>query len=106
LCSSTNWTTFILVDFEVFRWNLENAAKVLKDIHRCQGLSGIWPCLWPRIDHHGVLTCSRGLIGCVGEVFEVGTQVWPMSAGLTWLICPLALMMLLKNLGRHRVVGY
>jgi hypothetical protein len=32
LCPSISWTTFIKVDFEVFRWNLENAAKVPKDI--------------------------------------------------------------------------
>jgi hypothetical protein len=30
------------------------------------------------------------------------TTVWPWSAGLTWLIRPLALMMLIKNLGRHK----
>jgi hypothetical protein len=28
---STNWTTFILGDFGVFRKNLENEAKVLED---------------------------------------------------------------------------
>jgi hypothetical protein len=75
LCPSTNWTTFIKVDFEVFRWNLENATKVPEDIHRRQGLSGVWPCLWPRVDHQGVLTWSRGSIWCVGGVFEVMTQV-------------------------------
>jgi hypothetical protein len=32
LCPSTNWTTLIKVDFQVFRWNLENAAKVPEDI--------------------------------------------------------------------------
>jgi hypothetical protein len=32
LCPSTSWTTFLKIDFEVFRWNLENAAKVPKDI--------------------------------------------------------------------------
>jgi hypothetical protein len=32
LCPSTSWTTFLKVDFEVFRWNLENVAKVPKDI--------------------------------------------------------------------------
>jgi hypothetical protein len=73
-------TTFILVDFEVFSWNLENAAKVMEDTHRRQCLSGGWPCLWPRVDHKGVLTWSRGSIGFVGEVFEVMTQV---DLGLT-----------------------
>jgi hypothetical protein len=66
--------------FEVFRWNLENAAKVLEDIHLRQCLSGVWPCLWPRVDLKGVLTWSRGSIGFVGEVFEVMTQV---NHGLT-----------------------
>jgi hypothetical protein len=80
LCSLTNRTTFILVDFEVFRWNLENAEKVSEDIHRRQCLSGVWPCLWPRVDHKGVLTWLRGSIGFVGEVFEVITQV---DLGLT-----------------------
>jgi hypothetical protein len=51
LCPSTRWTTFIKVDFEVFRWILENAAKVPDDIRRRQFLSGVWPCLWPRVDH-------------------------------------------------------
>jgi hypothetical protein len=69
-----------LVDFEVFRWNLENATKVPEDIHRRQGLSGVRPCLWPRVDHKGVLTWSRVSIGCVGEVFEVTTQI---DLGLT-----------------------
>jgi hypothetical protein len=80
LCFSTNWTTFILVDFEVFMWNLENVAKVLEDIHWRQGLSRVRLCLWPRVDHKGMLTWSRGSIGFVGEVFEVMTQV---DQGLT-----------------------
>jgi hypothetical protein len=80
LCPSTRWTTFIKVDFEVFRWNLENAAKVPDDIHRRQFLSGVWPCLWPRVDHGCAKTWSRGSIGFIGEVFEVMTQV---DRGLT-----------------------
>jgi hypothetical protein len=51
LCPSTRWTTFIKVDFEVFRWNLENAAKVPDDIRWRQWLSRFWPCLWPRVDY-------------------------------------------------------
>jgi hypothetical protein len=104
LCSSKNWTTFILVDFEVFGWNLGNAAKVPEDIHRRQGFSGVWPCLWPRVDHRGVLTWSRGSIGVVGSVFEVMTQV---DLGLTNVDrfdsadSALALMSLIKNLGHH-----
>jgi hypothetical protein len=51
-----------------------------------------------------VLTWSRGSIGVVGSVSEVMTQVdlgLTMSVGLTRLIRPLALMTLIKNLGRH-----
>jgi hypothetical protein len=55
-------------------------AKVPEDIHRRQGLSGVGPCLLPRVDHQGVLTCSRGVIRCVGDVFGVMTQV---DLGLT-----------------------
>jgi hypothetical protein len=32
LCPSTKHTTFVLEEFEVFRGNLENAAKVPADI--------------------------------------------------------------------------
>jgi hypothetical protein len=91
LCSSKNWTTFILVEFEVFRWNLENAAKVPEDIHRRQWLSRVWPCLWPKVDHGCVLTWPRGSIGFVGEVFrgddpgeprfDQCRQVWPSWFG-------------------------
>jgi hypothetical protein len=73
LCRSKNWTTFLLREFEVFRWNLENTAKVPEDIQWHQSLSGVWPCLWPKFVHKCVLTWSRGSLGLVGEVFE--TQV-------------------------------
>jgi hypothetical protein len=43
----TKYTTFVLGEFEVFRENLENAAKVLADMDgstRSQGfLSGVLP---------------------------------------------------------------
>jgi hypothetical protein len=80
LCPSKNWTTFILVDFEVFRWNLENAATAPEDVQRHQCFSGVWPWFWPRVDYKCVFTWSRGSIGFVGEVFEVRTQV---DLGLT-----------------------
>jgi hypothetical protein len=32
LCPSKKYTTFVLVEFEVFRENLENTAKVPADI--------------------------------------------------------------------------
>jgi hypothetical protein len=60
--------------------NLENAAKVPEDIHWRQGLGGVWPCLWPRVGHQGVLTWSRGSLTVVSSVFEVMTQV---DLGLT-----------------------
>jgi hypothetical protein len=45
VCPSTKYTTFVLGEFEVFRENLENAAKVPADIDgstRSQGfLSGV-----------------------------------------------------------------
>jgi hypothetical protein len=45
LCSPTKYTTFVLGEFEVFRENLENAAKVPADTGgsiRSQGvLSGV-----------------------------------------------------------------
>jgi hypothetical protein len=73
LCPSTNWITFILVNFEVFRWNLENAAEVPKDIHRRQGLSGVWPCFWPRVDDKGVLTSQGGQYGLLARF----SRWWP-----------------------------
>jgi hypothetical protein len=39
------------------------------------GFGGVWPCLWPRVDHKCVLTWSRWSLGFVGEVFELMTQV-------------------------------
>jgi hypothetical protein len=45
-----------------------------------------------------VLTWSRGSIGVVGSIFDLGLT---SSVGLTWLVRPLALMALIKNLGRH-----
>jgi hypothetical protein len=75
LCPWKNWTTFILRDFEVFRRNLENMAKLPEDVQRHKGLSRVWPCLWPRFDHKCVLTWSRGSLGIVDEIFEVMTQV-------------------------------
>jgi hypothetical protein len=40
LCPSTRWRTFIKVDFQVFRWILENAAKVPADSYGHQGWRG------------------------------------------------------------------
>jgi hypothetical protein len=45
-----------------------------------RGFSGVWPCLWPKFDHKGVLTWSRGSLGVVSSVFEVMIQV---DLGLT-----------------------
>jgi hypothetical protein len=40
LCPSTKYTTFALGEFEVFRENLENAAKVLADTGGYKGVKG------------------------------------------------------------------
>jgi hypothetical protein len=80
LCISKNWKTFILGDFEVFRWNLENVAKVPEDIQGHYSLGRVWPWLWPRVGHTRVSTWSMESLGLVGEVFEVMTQV---DLGLT-----------------------
>jgi hypothetical protein len=61
----------------MFRWNLENAAKVSEDIHRRQGLSGVWPCLWPWVDHKDLLTWSRVSIGFVWWGFRGDDPGWP-----------------------------
>jgi hypothetical protein len=54
LCPSTKYTTFTLGEFEVFRWNLENAAKVLGDIEgqRVFNWLGFWPRL-TKVDQRG-----------------------------------------------------
>jgi hypothetical protein len=68
---------FHIGGFEVFRSNLENAAKVPEDIHRCQGLSGVWPYFWPRVDHKGVLTWSSGSIALCRLGFRGDDPGWP-----------------------------
>jgi hypothetical protein len=40
MCPSTKYTTFVLGEFEVFRENLENAAKVPADMGGQQGVKG------------------------------------------------------------------
>jgi hypothetical protein len=42
LCPSTKYTTFVLGEFEVFRGNLENAAKVPADIGGQKGSHGVF----------------------------------------------------------------
>jgi hypothetical protein len=55
LCPSTKYTTFVLGEFEVFRGNLENAAKVLDDMEGQrvfkgfdQGFDQTLTMSWPR----------------------------------------------------------
>jgi hypothetical protein len=48
-----------------------------------------------------VQTWSRGSLGFIGKVFGVMTQVDLGLTGLTRLILSLALMTVIKNLGRH-----
>jgi hypothetical protein len=49
LCPLTNYTTFTLGDFEVFRWILDNAAKVSGDIGGSKGVLGFWLGFWPNL---------------------------------------------------------
>jgi hypothetical protein len=56
LCPSKNWTTFILVEFEVFRLNLENAAKVAEWQGVTRGLTRVLARVWRSFVHKSVLT--------------------------------------------------
>jgi hypothetical protein len=56
LCPSKKWTTFILVEFEVFRWNLENATKVPEWQGVTRGLTRVQARVWPSFVHKIVLT--------------------------------------------------
>jgi hypothetical protein len=42
LCPSTKYTTFVLGEFEVFRENFENAAKVPADAGGSKGVKGFF----------------------------------------------------------------
>jgi hypothetical protein len=101
LCPSKNWTTYILGDFEVFRWNLENAAKVLEEVQRQRGLTGVLTKSWPQV---GVDLIKRVITDCwLGFWGDDPGGPWfdQRQQCLTRLIRSLALMMLIQNVGRY-----
>jgi hypothetical protein len=96
---------FHKVDFEVFRWNLENAAKVPDDIRWRHCASGVWSCL---VAKGWLLLCAnlvKGFIRVLWRSFRGDDLGWPRFdrclTGLTWLIGSLVLMTVIKNLGHH-----
>jgi hypothetical protein len=99
LCPSKNWTTFILEDFGVFRWNLENAAKVPEGVQGQGGLTGVLTKGRPQV----VVDLIKRVISDCRRGFWGDGLGWPWfdqsSAGLTQLIQSLALMTQIKNVG-------
>jgi hypothetical protein len=102
LCPSTKYTTFTFGEFEVFRWNLENAAKVLGDIRGSKGVQGVWLGFWPNLDHYLTKGCHWGLSVMFLRWWPRLTVVWPKSTRLTG---SLGLNNPTENLGRHRMPG-
>jgi hypothetical protein len=51
VCPSTKHTTFVLGEFEVFRENLENAAKVSADMDGSTRGQGFLSEVWTKVDH-------------------------------------------------------
>jgi hypothetical protein len=110
LCSSTKYTTFTLEEFEVFRWNLENVAKVLGDIRGSKGVQRVWLGFWPNLDHswpRGVISDCR----MFSRWWPRLTAVWPKSTQLTgslelitrpktWGVTPGA-----SHLALHKILG-
>jgi hypothetical protein len=106
LCPSKNYTTFILGDFGVFRWNSENAAKVPEGVQRHRGLTGFLTKGWPQVGFDLIKRIIRDCwLGFRGDD-PGGPRFDPCQQCLTWLIRPLALMMLIKNLGRHSCASF
>jgi hypothetical protein len=60
-----------LGEFEVFRGNLENAAKVRAATGESKGVQGIWLGFSPRF----TTVDQKGSLGFVGDVFEVMAKV-------------------------------
>jgi hypothetical protein len=99
VCPSTKYTTFVLGEFEVFRENLENAAKVPADMGgsiRSQGFLSEVLTKWTLVD-------QKVSLGFVGDVFGVMTLGEPSldQSQHCWrgLINPA------ENLGRHTRQG-
>jgi hypothetical protein len=87
-----------LGDFEVFRWNLENAAKVPGDIGGQRVFKGFWLGFWPKVDQGRPKWVIRGCRWCFRDdgpgwlPFDQSQLCWPGSLGL---INPA------ENLGHH-----
>jgi hypothetical protein len=60
LCPSKGRTTFILADFEVLRWNLENSAKVLRGFKSIRDLTMPLTEFWPQVSVDSVNKVIRG----------------------------------------------
>jgi hypothetical protein len=60
LCPSTNYTTFTFGEFEVFRWNLENAAKVLELTWMSKGFKGSLTRVLTKLDQSWPRLITRG----------------------------------------------
>jgi hypothetical protein len=71
LCPSPKYTTFVLGEFEVFRRNLENVAKVPVDTGGSKGVKGFLSGVLTKVDY----VDQKGSLGFVGDVFEVMAQV-------------------------------
>jgi hypothetical protein len=50
LCPSTKYTTFLLGEFEVFRENLENTAKVPAATGESKGVQGVLSGVLTKVD--------------------------------------------------------
>jgi hypothetical protein len=101
VCPSKRQTTFVLADFLVCRWILENAAKIPEKVLGRQGFNwGLTMHLikvWPKVR---VDLIKMIISGCwLG--FRGHDPGWPRFDESMCLTRTLALMMLLKNLGRH-----
>jgi hypothetical protein len=90
-----SYTTFILGEFEVFRWNLENATKVLEGLWMSKGLTwGFdhsltkgWPLVCVDLIKMVISDCWLGFRGDDPGL----TEVWPKTTCWTWLTRSLAL---------------
>jgi hypothetical protein len=74
LRSPKNWTTFILGDFGVFKWNLENAAKVPEDAQGQRGLTRVLTKLWPPV-------CVDFIKGVISDGWR---GIWSDYPGWPW----------------------
>jgi hypothetical protein len=80
VCPSKRWTTFILADFEVFKWKFENTAKFLGKALGSKGLTRVLTLTLTKVWPQGCDELIRGSLVIVELIFEVMTQV---DQGLT-----------------------